>query len=285
MSLVLQKKKILLVDDDQSWGSALQKNLKGQHSLSLSDGLGDWLSRVDEQLYDVILLSSTQSKKLDAETLQRLKQRGDATRVLLVAESAEHETDWTEYPLIAIDNIVARPKNADDLVRIMNEDQPKPAVSLLYDPQLIASFTMATREIMQFYTQQYPQIGNVALTKDCDAQQDVTGLISFIGHSAKGTLSIDFDEGFFRRVGQTMLADENAASDPESLQDFAGEICNQVLGKVKRRLADEGIRLTASLPRVVTRRGKPVFDRLEHEIVRIPLVMDQSHCLLRFNML
>ncbi len=285
MSLVLQKKKILLVGADQRWGSALKKNLDGQLDLSLGAGLDDRLGQTTDQLYDIILLSSDEGKKLDSDQLKWLKAHGERTRILLFDEAAATETDWTEYPLSVIDNIVAKPMNADDFMRIIGEQTQKPEVSLRYHLRLISSFTMATREILEFYTQQYPVIGEVRLTKDNHAHKEITGLISFIGQDAKGTLSIDFDEAFFQKVAQATLADESAASDPESLHDFAGEICNQVLGKVKVRLANEGVRLTASLPRVVKRLGKPVFDEMHHEIVQVQLQMHQSHCVLRFNML
>lgn len=285
MSLVLQKKKILLVDSDQSWASALQKNLPGELSLSLSDNLSSWLNQAEDQLYDLILLSSAQGKNLATASIERFRKLREQTRVILLADAAEKETDWTEYPLSIIDNIVNKPKNVDELLRIMGEQSQKPEVCLRYHPKLISSFTTATREIMEFYTQQYPTIGKVELTTDRHAHKVVTGLISFISRDVKGTLSIEFDEAFFQKVAQSTLAEEGSPADPESLQDFAGEICNQVLGKVKLKLADEGVRLTASLPRVLAKRGKPVFDEMNHEMVQVPLLLDKSHCMLRFNML
>ena len=102
----------------------------------------------------------------------------------------------------------------------------------------------------------------------------LTSMIAFRAKRFTGVLTIGVPDAVFALVPQD-------PDRPFSGRDWVGEMCNQLLGRLKRRLARLGTVLNANLPGFITRaalerlhtRSRPLFGIYEFRTIRGDVVV------------
>lgn len=106
----------------------------------------------------------------------------------------------------------------------------------------------------------------------------VAGVLGFTGERIRGALSIYVPQGFFKRKELNLQLSGLTEQDDEMLADWVGELCNQVLGRLKARLCPSAqFKLSTpvtfagkqlrSLPRAQAQPCRIVLHAGEHEIL------------------
>jgi CheY-specific phosphatase CheX len=115
---------------------------------------------------------------------------------------------------------------------------------------------------------------------------EVNATIPLCGPTISGRLSASVAPEVARRIYQRMLPTEPEPSE-RTLQDLVGEMCNQVLGGLKRALARHGVDFAVGVPMMWSGTGCParyrslagstlltVADRDTQDRVRVDLTLD-----------
>lgn len=75
------------------------------------------------------------------------------------------------------------------------------------------------------------------------------GVIGFTGEQLKGTLVLSGEDGPFREAGK------DTGTELSALQDWVGEMSNQLLGRIKNKIIEFGAELQMSTPLAVCGMG------------------------------
>lgn len=77
--------------------------------------------------------------------------------------------------------------------------------------------------------------GRIKDTEDAEGQH-VAGVLGFSGERIRGALSLYVPKAFFQREGLNLQLGASPEQGEEMLADWVGELCNQILGRLKARL-------------------------------------------------
>ncbi|GAB4387343.1 MAG: hypothetical protein Kow0025_00390 [Thermodesulfovibrionales bacterium] len=113
---------------------------------------------------------------------------------------------------------------------------------------LVETFTDSTRYVLSAVSGIEPEIcenGGQDLS-----QSFVTGTLSLKG-CACGSMSISFTREAIHRIYLKVFPNEEATITFSNMGDLAGEITNMICGKAREILSATGVRLYATIPRIL----------------------------------
>ncbi len=82
----------------------------------------------------------------------------------------------------------------------------------------------------------------------------VSGVMGFTGDAGRGSLTLSFSKACALGLTASLFGEEKDDIDKE-VEDTIGEFTNMICGDARRRIAEEGLRLEAGLPTVVSGEG------------------------------
>jgi chemotaxis protein CheX len=106
------------------------------------------------------------------------------------------------------------------------------------------------------------------LKKGNAAQGDVSGIIGFTG-SVVGSLAVSFSEKCILKIVSNMLGEEFPAI-TRDIEDAVGEITNMISGDARKRLQSEQMKISASIPSVVSGKDHTIEHMLGTSSIVIP---------------
>jgi len=106
------------------------------------------------------------------------------------------------------------------------------------------------------------------LKKDNVAHGDVSGFIVFKG-SLVGSLALSFTEACILKVVSKMLSEEINTIN-SMIQDAVGEITNMISGDARKRLQNEGLKVSANIPSVLSGKNHLISHVLGGPSIIIP---------------
>ena len=119
-----------------------------------------------------------------------------------------------------------------------------------------------------------PVPGKPFLHQDKAACGDVSGIIGLTG-SARGSMAISFSTGSILKIVKNMLGEDHDSINRD-ICDAVGELTNMVSGDARKRLEQEGLNITASIPTVIAGRDHVITHVLSGPSIIIPFNTEEG---------
>ena len=109
----------------------------------------------------------------------------------------------------------------------------------------------------------------------------VSGLIGFVSEGSRGSMSMTLNTAFLNLLSETLFGENPEKDDTTKLNyDIAGELCNQVLGRVKSNFATIGLKIKVGLPDLIVGENHFIIHRVSGQILTIPVTVDDARCVI-----
>ncbi len=118
---------------------------------------------------------------------------------------------------------------------------------------IIPPFINATIKVMETMAMLNPVAGDIIPWDSTRSVGEVVGIVGLNNEekNIKGFLSIGFAEATICQVVTNMLGEEFTAICDE-VREAAGEIANMISGQARKELTEQGLKLQASLPSIIS---------------------------------
>ncbi len=110
--------------------------------------------------------------------------------------------------------------------------------------------------------------GKPTLKKDAVVVGDISGIIGLTGE-VRGSLSVTFSLTLIKEIMSNMLG-ETINEITEDVKDAVGEMTNMICGDARRALQQEGLKLSAAIPTIVSGKNHTIKHAVKGPIIVIP---------------
>jgi len=201
--------------------------------------------------------------------------------VAIVADALDAEgIKW--LAAARVDTIVLAPKGADEVMLRLASTLTPSRGPTRYDVRLINCFLTGARDLFEFYLGPPLEIGRPRVKEGSTAVGFVSGLIAFSTGGQLGSLSTTFERSFLDLLAAKVLGDDAGEMDNAAYADFAGEMCNQVLGKAQTNFEGLGIAIHMGLPEVGIGDGRTVVHQVNSSVIMTPMTHSGAGCVIEF---
>lgn len=281
----------------------------GKFSILLVDGTKDTLTAMNDALtqMDLKVLTSTdgshaaaliRSEKFDAIILDTKLPNMNGLQVASIARSSElnrkallwiissHIDDAARERAqkIGVHEIRSKPVNPHDVADQLKKRLESLHRPLKYDVKVINAFINAANDVFEYYFQKKPEMGKPYIRdfKSVRPNAYVTGLISLQGNGFVGSMGLSVDAPFVHNLAAKIFQGQEVKLDNELISDITGEMCNQILGKVKFNFSELGVKINIGLPEVIIGENHQVIHKVKNPVLVLPILVDNFGCEMEF---
>lgn len=185
---------------------------------------------------------------------------------------------------IGVHEVRSKPVNPGEVAEQIKKRLETIHRPLKYDVKVINAFVKAATDVFEYYFQKKPEMGkpNVRDFKATRPNAYVTGLISLQGSGFVGSMGLSVDAAFVRSLAEKIFQGQEVKLDNELIADITGEMCNQVLGKVKFNFSELGVKITIGLPEVIIGENHMVIHKVKNPVLVLPIRIDKLGCEMEF---
>ncbi len=115
-----------------------------------------------------------------------------------------------------------------------------------------------------------------------EAEGDISGLIAINGE-AQGSLSVTFHFSLIQAVIRGMLGDEVTEVGTE-VRDAVGELTNMISGAARRSLGEDGLSLSAGIPRVIDGPAHKIAHLCRGPVLAIPFSSEYGYMVVEVSL-
>ena len=212
---------------------------------------------------------------LQVGAIARANPQNRTTKICIIT-GEEDQILRTKAGALRIRNFLLKPVNFIDLDKTIRDLFPVNEKKGSYDIRIINAFIDAAAEVYEFYFQEKPQRGKVQVRKPGSPEKGFcTGLIALTGENFVGSLGISMTAPFIKQFAATLFQGMEVKFDNDFISDISGELCNQILGKVKINMAKLGIKITIGLPEVIMGKDHIIQHKVANPVIALPMGRDK----------
>lgn len=266
-------KTALVIDDDHDIADLLSDFLTqlGFQVTKCHDGMQarQWVTTKSFDLMFVdIKIPSLNG--LQVVAIARTVKHNRNTKIYVISGFLTENTKITAQSL-KIKHIIEKPVDLTDLAQKISADFQEKAKTA-YDVRVINAFLDAASEIYTFYFQETPQRGKITTHQQGQPEKGFcTGLIALMGNGFVGSMGLSLTAPFIKKLAETLFQGMDVKYDNEFIADLTGEMCNQILGKVKINFAQMGISVRIGLPEVIIGKNHIIHHKVGNPVICIPI--------------
>lgn len=279
--------KILIAETDEPFIAELKALLEGKgiQVLSTDDGFKARSWGDTEPLVGAIVNAKLKSmggfQVVDSLHASKINSK---TPIVLLVDSLNDEV-VKRAAQVKISSILAKPVPAEEVVRrLIAPAAPKPK-GASYDVRIINAFVGSVQEVFRHYFQTDPTFGKPAIKANENQIGFLSSLIGFHGDTAKGSVGMSFEKPILKEFAKKFFPDGNFDASDASFADMAGELCNQVSGAVKIKLAQLGMNVTIGLPKIVIGEEHRIIHIVKNPVIIMQVQQGNTRCSIEFCMI
>jgi chemotaxis protein CheX len=282
---VTKKRSALVVEDNREFSELITEFLKqlGFDVKQCYDGLQASVLVRDEH-YDLIILDLRipSVNGLQVGAVARANAANRTSNIFIITGEAD-ETLRTKATALRIRNFLLKPVNFVELDKAIREQFSVQEKKVSYDIRIINAFIDAAAEVYEFYFTEKPQRGKVQVRKPGLPEKGFcTGLIALSGEAFVGSLGVSMTAPFIKRFATTLFQGMEIKFDNDFISDITGELCNQILGKVKLNMAKLGIKILIGLPEVIMGKNHIIQHKVSNPVIALAMGRDNMVFELQF---
>ncbi|RYZ58088.1 MAG: response regulator [Proteobacteria bacterium] len=153
-----------------------------------------------------------------------------------------------------------------------------------YDAAIIRAVTAAMQEIIKFYLGDGLEIGKPYVKSGSAAKGYFSAVIPLNQGQAMGSVGFSCNTNFLKRLAVSIFGDSEPTLTPDLIRDLAGEMCNQISGKIKINFTKIDYYVNIGLPQVVVGENHSVTHPGKSPIIVIPMTSNECKFVLEFTM-
>ena len=278
----LQRKKIYIVDDDPDIRGILADLLVRAGADVEEDDNGDLaFEKINKTKYDLIL-TDLNMPGIDGLELIKKPKKSDvnAETPLIMVSGYLDEAKEKEIVSAGAVSVIQKPFRLQSLVDLITQK--------LYTTQFKGSFTQknvgcvvaAIKDVLTFYLKDPPKIKAPNMKNGNQSYGDVSALIGFNSPSALGSIAVSLDMTLLSRIGKAMMGEDISGirDDIDVQKDIAGEVCNQLLGKIRTNFGRLGVNISLGIPEVLSGESHFIVHKINSTILAVPITHGSGAC-------
>ena len=273
--------RILIVDDERDILDLLSSCFADKNAtvVTAENGLRA-LQMSESDNYDAIItdFKMPQMNGLDLIKHIRTGKLNRKTPIFLVTGNADSDS-IRKIATFGVANIIMKPFSSNDIAtKIIAKIIAPPKAQVTYDVNFINCCTHAAQDVLEFYLGSSPTIGKPSIKTDTLTHGFASGLIS-ICHKSEilGSFSLTVDKLFVANLGKSIFGEGGPALDDAMIADMTGEMCNQLVGKLKIHLAKESYYISIGLPEMVVGENHRIAHKSKNPVLCIPIKCADSN--------
>jgi DNA-binding response OmpR family regulator len=268
--------KILIVDDEADIRILLAQAFESSgFKVTQSEDGARGLYMAESDKYSAILLDIKMPKINGAELVARIRSGriNKGTPIFVVTGTSEME-DIKKVVALGVASVLMKPFEATDIVAKVTEKlTAKAPAKVEFAPAFVKACAFSVGEIAQFYLGAAPKVGKPAIKATSQTNGYASGIISFCqNNKVVGSLSLTIDRPFIDALAKSIFAGSTVEMNQDMIGDMTGEMCNQLVGRLKINLAKEQYYITIGLPEVIVGENHSVIHKSKNPVLTIPLV-------------
>jgi len=278
-----KKKKVLLATNDAQAEVAIKAALERDGCEVISSNDGSHASYVIQNTpVDAAILQIKLPSMSGLHLASVLRSRpGPARGATFMLGDPSDQESIAKAKQLGVADVFLRPYQPDVIAaKVAAKIKP----SKTYDVRILNCFIDAATEIMHFYLGTQIEIGKASIKRDSRALGYVSGLISLVSNKIQGSLSITCDRPFITALARKVFQGQELMLDDAMISDLAGEMSNQICGKVKINLAKLGMTFHIGIPKVVLGEGHSISHMTSSPVISLPIKAGSGACHLEFCM-
>ena len=178
---------------------------------------------------------------------------------------------------------ISKPFDAGAIAERIYKKVAKAQKPYKYDVKLINFFVEAAIDIFGYYFKVKPDIGPPQMKPaNAPPRGGITAVITITGNGFTGSMALSTGGAFVKNLAGALFPEQNVEISKEFAADIMGEMCNQIIGKVKLSFVKAGQNATIGLPSVIIGKEQVVYHKTENPILFLPITIGKLHCDLEF---
>ena len=189
---------------------------------------------------------------------------------ITIASGHVNDDNLRRIKSLKIARVVEKPFVFSELADMVAEVVKKKGPS--YDAKIINTFMTSASEIFAFYGLKDTEIGkpNIRQTH-APAKGIITGILAFTGNGYAGSIALSVNVRFIKTMAAHIFAGAEVELNQAVAADIVGEICNQILGIVKSKFGQMGLKMTLGLPEMVLGKEHTVIHKVNNPVLVMPI--------------
>jgi CheY-like chemotaxis protein len=276
------KPKILIVDDEEGIVTILRDAFEsdGWHVHTAGNGI-EALGVISEEKFDVVLSDLHMPQLNGIELVSRVKEQklNEKTKVCIISGHLDHE-NLKEITNLGVSHVVVKPFVMRNVTKKIRETCLAPATSqtpsgaklrFTFDTNIIRCVINAVEDVTAFYLNEKAQFGKPYIKTDSISSGCMTAMIEMSRYQVLGSVALSCDINFLKHLAKSIFQDNCAEIKADMLRDMAGEICNQISGKIKLNLLKNNYHIQIGLPQIMLGRRRQLQHLVNGPVVNIPM--------------
>jgi CheY-specific phosphatase CheX len=182
----------------------------------------------------------------------------------------------------ALDLGVGAQAIAAEAIKVPVAAPPKKKVST-YDAKIINAVIEASTEVFGFFFNATPKAGQPYVRDPKEPCKGyITALIPVMGNDVEGSMALTVTPAFLFALGKRIFQGDGIQYTNEMFSDMTGEVCNQVLGIIRMKFADFGLKMEIGSPEMTAGKTHYVKHTVPCPIFSIELGVGQVSCIMEF---
>ncbi len=269
-----KRKTALICEDDVDLNNSLQEFLVAQGFTvqSTFDGM-QAVNWIQSKSYDLILMD-VRIPSMNGLQVCAVARAASMNRTakIYVMTGQDDPAISARAEALKVNHFLQKPFDLDKLAEAIKKDFEKKVVKPTYDVRIINVFLESAAQVYEFYFHQAPQRGKVSIRTPGQPEKGFcTGLIALTGDGFAGSMGLSMTKPFIKQLADILFAGMEVKYDNEFLADVTGEMCNQILGKVKINFAKLGIGVAIGLPKVIMGENHIIQHLVVNPVIAVPM--------------
>ena len=279
------KRVALVVDDNDGFNRVLAEFLSQLGYAVKQCFDGDEATRlVREEKFDIIFLDIRMPKVsgLQVAAFARVSKQNRGSHIFIITGDVDPILK-AKAEALKIKNFMTKPLDFVQMEALVKATHVEKKAPTNYDERVMNAFIEAAAEVYEFHFEEKPNRGKVQFRAPGESQKGFcTSLMPFKGEGFMGSMALSMTASFVKRLALNLFQGVDVKFDNEFISDLSGEICNQIMGRVKNNLDKFGLKMSLGLPDVIMGKNHTIQHKVENPIVCVAMGRDKMVFELQF---
>ncbi|MBC7533962.1 MAG: response regulator [Oligoflexus sp.] len=283
--------RILIVDDERDIQVLLSEVFKaeGWTVFVASDGTHA-LRIMSTERFDAVLTDIAMPRMGGIEFLGHAKANhlNKKAKFFIISGVLDVE-NLKRISAIGVASVILKPFDAANVLKKVKEKclssaLPQKKLTVSYDASIIRAVTAAMQEIVKFYLGDGLVIGKPYIKASSAARGYFSALIPLSQGPSIGSVAFSCNLHFLKRLASSIFGENEQPLTQELTRDLAGEMCNQISGKIKINFSKIDYYVSIGLPQVIMGENHVITHPGKSPVIVIPMTSSDCEFTLEFTM-
>lgn len=281
--MAAERKKILVINPKKDEGEAVCENLKKyDFSCSLADSFQTTKESLESNSdLDAILVDASFNPQTAVKMISFLRKHVEGQTILFVTDGY-------------LDDVTLVKLEDAGVIRKLAAREPQEKAAAIkkvllgrsnhYDVNVINCFVKTTNDVLEYYTDELPNIRQVSIKTNAGSRAGYsTGISMLTSDASIGSISLTCTKAFMNFVTPRVIGTEPKHDFPdEVIEEATSEMCDQIFGKSGMLLGRFGHHFDVGLPSVLIGPGHEILHQGDAPVLQIPFRMAQADFAIEF---